>query len=65
MVCRMSMKIKKTRIFFLSMVFVIAELLPLSFFYIISLWKLVNEISQEPLELGSRYLDHRLCLRCR
>ena len=26
------MKIKKTRIFFLSMVFVIAELLPFSFF---------------------------------
>ena len=47
------MKIKKTRIFFLSMGFVIAELLPFSFFYIISLWKLVNKISLEPLELGS------------
>ena len=59
------MKIKKTRIFFLSMGFVIAELLPFSFFYIISLWKLVNKISQEPLKPGSWYLDHRLCLRCR
>ena len=59
------MKIKKTRIFFLSMGFVIAELLPFSFFYIISLWKLVNKISQEPLELRSWYLDGRLCLRCR
>ena len=48
------MKIKKTRIFFfLSMGFVIAELLPFSFFYIISLWKLVNKISQEPLKPGS------------
>ena len=46
------MKIKKTHIFFLSMVFVIAELLPFSFFYIISLWKLVNKISQEPRILG-------------
>ena len=45
------MKIKKTLIFFLSIGFVIAELLPFSFFfYIISLWKLVNKISQEPLK---------------
>ena len=44
------MKVKKTRIFFLSIGFVIAELLPFSFFYIISLWKLVNKISQEPLK---------------
>ena len=47
------MKVKKTRIFFLSMGFVIAELLPFSLFYITSLWKLVNKISQEPLEQGS------------
>ena len=47
------MKIKKTVFFFLSMEFVIAELLPFSFFYIISLLKLVNKISQEPLELES------------
>ena len=33
--------------------------------HIISLWKLVNKISQEPLKPGSLYLDHRLCLRCR
>ena len=32
------------------------------FDYIVSLWKLVNKISQEPLEPGSWYLDHRLCL---
>ena len=32
LVCRMSMKIKKTHIFFLSIVFVIAALLPFSFF---------------------------------
>ena len=32
LVCRMSMKIKKTRIFFLSIGFVIAELLPFTFF---------------------------------
>ena len=47
------MKIKKIRTFFLSMGFVIAELLPFSFFYIISLWKLVNKISQELLKPGS------------
>ena len=41
---------------------------PLStFFYfaIISLWNLVNKISGEPLKLGSRYLAHRLCPRCK
>ena len=58
----MSMKIKNTHIFFLSIGFVIAELLPFSFFYIISLWKLVNKISQEPLKPGSWYLDHSLFL---
>ena len=47
------MKIKKTHIFFLSMGFVIAEFLPFSLFYIISLWKLVNKISQELLKPGS------------
>ena len=61
------MKLKKTHIFFLSIGFVIAEFLPFSvcfhFFYIVSLWKLVNKISREPLELGSKYLDHKLCLR--
>ena len=31
----------------------------------ISLWNLVNKISGEPLELGSWYLAHRLCPRCR
>ena len=41
------------------------ELSPFSVFLIITQCKLVNKISQEPLELGSRYLDHRLCLRCR
>ena len=34
-------------------------------FAIISLWNLFNKISGEPLELGSRYLAHRLCPRCR
>ena len=51
LVCRMSMKIKRPVFFSLSIGFVIAELLPFSFFfYIISLWKLVNKISQEPLK---------------
>ena len=60
------MKIKKTRIFFLVHGICHCRVIALFFFfYIISLWKLVNKISQEPLELGSRYLDHRLCLRCR
>ena len=57
------MKIKETRIFFLSIGFVIPELL--HFHYIVSLWKLVNKISQEPLRPGSWYLDHKLSLRCR
>ena len=35
------------------------------FHYIVSLRKLVNKISQEPLEPGSLYLNHRLCLKCR
>ena len=30
-------------------------------FPIVSLWNLVNKISREPLDLGSRYLAHRLC----
>ena len=52
------MKIKKTCIFFLSIGFVIAKLLRFSkfffhFYYIVSLWKLVNKISEEPLEVGS------------
>ena len=34
-------------------------------FPIVSLWNLVNKISQEPTEQGSWYLAHRLCLRCR
>ena len=63
------MKIKETGIFFLSIGFVIAELLPLTFFflfhYIVSQWNIGNKISQEPLKPGPWYLDHRLCLRCR
>ena len=59
------MKIKKTRIFFMSFGFVVSELLPLSLFYIVSLWKLVNKIARELLEPGSCYLDHTLCLTCR
>ena len=59
----MSMKIKRTHIFFLSMGLVIAELLPFSFFYIISLWKLVNKISQEPLELDRVMIFGLLILR--
>ena len=55
------MNIKKTRIFFLSMVFVIAELLLFSFFYIISLWKLVNKTSSTFLVNGDAYiLPYRL-----
>ena len=62
------MKIKETNIFFLSIGFVIAELLPFTFFlfhYIVSQWKIGNKTSQEPLKPGSCYLEHRLCLRCR
>ena len=46
------MNIKKTSIFFLSIGVVTAELFSI-FFYIVSLWKLVNKISQELLEPGS------------
>ena len=35
------------------------------YFTIISLWNIVNKISGKPLELGSCYLAHRLCPRCR
>ena len=69
LVCGWSMKIKETRNFFLvhriCHYSVIALFKVFHFHYIVSLWKLVNKISQEPLEPGSRYLDHRLCLRCR
>ena len=69
LVCGTSMNIKETCIFFLSIGFVIAELLPFSFVfhfqYIVSLWKLVNKVSQEPLKPGPWYYDHRLCLRYR
>ena len=34
-------------------------------FPIVSLWNLVNKIYREPLELGSWYMAHRLCPRCR
>ena len=35
------------------------------FFVIVSLWNLVNKLPRELLELGSWYLAHRLCPRCR
>ena len=53
------MKNKRTRIFFFfSVGLFLAELCPFfdGFFFdfaIISLWNLVNKISEEPLELGS------------
>ena len=54
---------------FFSVRLFVAELCPFFdvFFYfaIISLWNLVNKISGEQLELGSWYLAHRLCPRCR
>ena len=66
------MKNKRIRIFFFSFSF------PSDFslqsyaffrhvfdFVIISPWNLVNKISVEPLELGSRCLAHRLSPRCR
>ena len=60
------MKIKETRIFFLSIGFVIAELLPFSkffhFHYIVSLWKFVNKISQEPLK-GTVITKALTCLK--
>ena len=57
LICWISMKNKRTRIFFFSVRLFIAELCPFfrCFFYfaIISLWNLVNNISGEPLGLGS------------
>ena len=50
------MKIKKTRIFFMSIGFVLESYCPFHFFsflYIVSLWIFVNKISQEALESGS------------
>ena len=43
----------------------ITELSPFSVFLIITQWNLVNKISQEPLQLGSWNLYHRLCLKCK
>ena len=56
LVCRTSMKIKETCIFFLVHQIchcrVIALFKVFHFHYIVSLWKLVNKIFQEPLEPG-------------
>ena len=69
LICGISMKSKRTSIFFSlfhSGVF-IEGLYPFFnvffFFYfaIINLQNLVNKISREPLELGSWYLAYRLC----
>ena len=59
------MKIKETCNFFLVNPIChcrVIALFKVFFHYIVSLWKLVNKVSQEPLEPGSCYLDHRLCL---
>ena len=70
LICVISMKNKRTCISFLFVGLFVAELCPFfdSFFFyfaIISLWNLVSKISGEPLQLGSWYLAHRLCPRCR
>ena len=58
------MKIKKTRIFFLYIGFVIAELLPFSKFFIFITFKPMEACEQNisrTAESGSCFLDHRLC----
>ena len=42
-----------------------AKLISFLALYIVKLWNLVNKISGEPLVLGSCYLAHRFCSRCR
>ena len=65
LICGIRMKNKRTRIFIFSVGLFVSELCPFFdvflYFAIISLWKLVNKISGEPLEQGSWYLAHRLC----
>ena len=69
LICGISLKNKRTHIFFLFHQTFCCRVMPffrrVFYFAILSLWNFVNKVSGEPLELGSWYLAHRLCPRCR
>ena len=61
-ICGMYMKNKRTRIFSFFRRSRISRVMPL---FRLSLWNLVNKISQEPLMLGSWFFAGWHCPRCR
>ena len=62
---RTSMKNKGTHIFVFVGRICCCRVTPLFRLCIVNLWNLVNQISEESLELGSWYLAHRSCPLCR